>query len=114
MAVTGRSVPWRQGHFLPDEALQAFGFFESADSIAIMISHDCDVVQTVAIEPNAELIVGRSIKTSDGNCTHSKNPRKLNLKCTKGRIRTVIELLATNKRTVPKEGNPGLVSYIPR
>jgi hypothetical protein len=114
MAAIARSVPWRQGHLLPDEALGAFGFTESADTLAIVISHDCDVVQVPTIEPNAELIVGRSIQNSDGNCTHSKNPRKLHLECTKGQKRTLIELLATNKRTVPKEGKPGLISYTPR
>jgi hypothetical protein len=114
MAETGRSVPWRQGHFLPDKALKAFGPEESTDTLAIVISHDCDVVQAPAIEPNVEIIVGRAIQALDGNFTHSKNPRKLHLECTAGSLRSMVELVATNKRLVAKEGPTGLLNYIPR
>ena len=51
-----------------------------------------------------EIILGRAIETPDGNLTHSKNPRKLHLECTAGTQRFVVELMATNKMAVPKEG----------
>jgi len=103
MAPTSRSVPWRQGHFLPDEAFQSFGVTESADTLATVVSHDCDIVQTPSVEPDVEIVVGRSIESPDGNFTHSKNPRKLHLECTAGTQRSVVELVATNKMAVPKE-----------
>jgi hypothetical protein len=114
MPLTGRSVPWRQGHFLPDGALQSFGVTESADRLAIVVSHDCDIVQTPSVEPNVEIVIGRSIESPDGNFTHSKNPRKLHLVCTAGTQRSVVELVATKKMAVPKEGEAGLLNYAPR
>ena len=114
MPETGRSVPWRQGHFLPDEALRSFEVTESADKLAIVISHDCDIVQTPSVEPNVEIVVGRAIETPDGNFTYSKNPRKLHLECTAGTQRFLVELVATDKMAVPKEGDTGLLKHAPR
>ncbi|SRR5258708_603208 len=114
MPETGRSVPWRQGHFLPNEAVKAFEAEESADRLAIVVSHDCDIVQAPAIEPNVEVIIGRSIEIPDGNFTYGKNPRKLHLECTAASRRFVVELVATNKRLFPKEGHPGVFNYVPR
>jgi hypothetical protein len=114
MAPTGRSVPWRQGHFLPDEALRSFEVTESADKLAIVISHDCDIVQTPSVEPNVEIVVGRAIETPDGNFKYSKNPRKLHLECTAGTQRFLVELVATDKMAVPKEGETGLLKHAPR
>jgi hypothetical protein len=114
MAPTGRSVPWRQGGFLPDEALRSFEVTESADKLAVVISHDCDIVQTPSVEPNVEIIVGRAIQTPDGNFTHSKNPRKLHLECTAGARQFLVELVATDKMAVPKEGQTGLLKHAPR
>jgi len=117
MASSSRSVPWRQGHFLPDEAPQSFGVTESAGRLAIVVSHDCDIVQPASVEPTVEIIIGRSIENPDGNFSYGKNPRKLHLECTAGTQKYTVELVATSKMVVPKEGkegDAGLFNYTPR
>jgi hypothetical protein len=54
------------------------------------------------------------IEIPDGNFTHGKNPRKLHLECTAGPQRFAVELVATNKRIFPKEGQLGLLTYTPQ
>jgi hypothetical protein len=61
-----------------------------------------------------EVIIGRSIEIPDGNFTYGKNPRKLHLECTAASRRFVVELVATNKRLFPKDGQTGLFNYAPR
>ena len=80
--------------------------------MAIVISHDCDLVQTPSVEPNVEIIVGRAIESPDGSFTYSKNPRKLHLECTAGTQRFLVELVATDKMAVPKEGYKGCLSTL--
>ena len=61
-----------------------------------------------------EIVIGRAIETPDGNFTYGKNPRKLHLECTAGKRRFVVELVATDKMAVPKEGDTGLLKHAPR
>ena len=87
MAEWDRNNPWRQGLVIPTDAFTALGLIPAkttAPVIAVVVSHDCDITQTAEIEPNVEVIIGHIIATSDGNCTHAKNPRRLHLPCTGG------------------------------
>lgn len=111
-----RNTPWRQGHLLSPECLAALGQSvpeSGTRATAIAISHDCDLAQDAKNEPNVEIIVGRLIESAKGNFSHSKNPRCLHLPCTGGPEHAVIELLATAKRSIPKEGANGLAAHAP-
>lgn len=116
MADWDRNTPWRQGHLLKPETIKVLGIQhpEAPDATAVVvISHDCDLAQTCTNEPNVEILVGRFIKKSDGNYTHSKNLRKLHLPYVCSEQQVVVELLATSKCWVPKEGGAGLVGHQP-
>lgn len=77
-----RNSPWRQGDILSKEAVEAIGFYHPAnhdDTVVIVATHDCDLAQSPEKEPNVELIIGRQIKSLDGNCTHAKSSRTIHL-----------------------------------
>jgi hypothetical protein len=82
-AIWTRDTPWRQGHVLTAEAAQALGLShpESPDSTCVVvISHDCDLANDVLqIEPDVEVIVGRSVPKGDGNYFWAKAPRTLHI-----------------------------------
>lgn len=74
---------WRQGAVLLPESASSPGVFEplfkeiAAESILIVITQDCDVVQTdFEKEPHVEVLLARPITgTPNGNCLYGKNPR---------------------------------------
>ena len=106
MTAWDRLTPWRQGHFLSActvRTLHAVLGTEGDDAVAVVISHDCDLVQGPEVEPFVEVIVGRRILKPDGNFTHGKNPRRLHLRGQAGNNAVWIDLNATNRRMVPKE-----------
>jgi|SRR5581483_2581421 len=111
MPAWDRQTPWRQGHTLTSEAAAALRLVENpAKSLAIVITHDCDLTQNPDVEPNVELIIGSRIDTADGNFTHAKNPRRLHLPVLENDKPAWIDLRATNKRLVSKET---LADYLP-
>lgn len=82
MAEWNRETPWRQGHLLDSEAINAFGLFHvtiPTETVVIVATHDCDLAQAPDGEPLVEVIVGSTCGARDGNCTHAKNARKLHL-----------------------------------
>jgi hypothetical protein len=81
MTAWDRDTPWRQGHILPDDAVKALQLPADTvtDSVAIVVSHDCDLAQDPTVEPVVEIIVGHWIPTADGNFTYAKNARRLHL-----------------------------------
>lgn len=107
-----RDIPWRQGHVLTRGAVQNMDLThpESPSAIVVIVSHDCDILQSPDIEPNVEVLYGRPIEISDGNNTHAKNPRKLHLPFTTAGRELLVELLATEKFALPKEA---LVNFEP-
>ena len=109
-----RDTPWRQGHFLTREAALAFGLshLESPDSTCVVvISHDCDLAnEALQIEPDVEVIVGRRVQKGDGNYFWAKAPRTLHIDALHNGSVAVIELVATAKRSIPKQE---LTSFIP-
>lgn len=82
MAEWSRETPWRQGHLLGDDAIEALGLHHASaldQTLVIVASHDCDLAQTPEGEPVVEVVIGRLVADRDGNCTHAKNARKLHV-----------------------------------
>ena len=114
MATWDSSTKWRQGHLLPTEAIRDLNLSypkgEPA-TVAIVITHDCDLAQDPSAEPTIEIIVGRTIEAADGNFAYAKSVRTLHLNCTNGPTKKIIELRAPDKSSIPKES---LLSYEPQ
>jgi hypothetical protein len=104
VAAWDRKTPWCQGHVLTAETLAALQLVgnDSLKSVAVVISHDCDLAQLPAVEPFVELIVGQRVGLPDGNLTRAKNPRRVHLPATEGGETVFIELTATERRLIPK------------
>ena len=62
MAEWNRDTPWRQGHLLGNDAIEALELHHAVapdQTLVIVASHDCDLAQTSAVEPVVEVVVGR-------------------------------------------------------
>lgn len=78
-----RETPWRQGQLLTNEAIKSLNITQlksQENTLVVVATHDCDLVQTPDKEPNIELIAGCRIKRLDGNFTYAKSSRKLHLR----------------------------------
>lgn len=76
-----RETPWRQGHLLGNDAIDALKLRHAVnpnETIVVVATHDCDLTQHPNFEPTVEVIVG-CLANKDGNCTHAKNARKLHI-----------------------------------
>jgi hypothetical protein len=95
---------WRQGHILSAESATELDLNhpESDDTIVVVISHDCDLLQNPEIEPICEVIVGHIIENKDGNCTNGKHPRKLHIELSAKETKVMAEFVAANKRAIDK------------
>jgi len=106
--------PWRQGHLLAPESARILELFhlKSPDDTAVMvISHDCDLAQSVETEPICEVIVGRKILRQEGNFANAKSIRRLHLKMsTASDGVAIIELDAGAKGLIEKGS---LASHVP-
>jgi len=102
-----RDTPWRQGHLLTAEAIEALGLShpETPDSTCVVvISHDCDLANdALQIEPDVEVIVGRHLPQGDGNYFWARAPRTLHVDVLRANTPAVVELVATAKALIPKE-----------
>ena len=109
-----RDTPWRQGHVLTADTIQALGLLcpEASDSTCVVIiSHDCDLANdALQTEPDVEVIVGRHVPKGDGNYYWAKAPRTLHADVLKNGIAAVVELVATAKCLIPKQA---LAAFIP-
>jgi hypothetical protein len=106
MAEWGRDTPWRQGHALTSESSTVLGLTpaEAADStLAIVISHDCDLAQLPGSESQVEILVAQRVESGDGNCTHAKNARRLHQPYKISGETTWWELSAPSKTSIAKE-----------
>lgn len=104
MAEWNRDTPWRQGHLLGTDATEALGLGDVGtpdQTLVIVASHDCDLAQSPEGEPVIELVVGRLVTEKDGNCTHAKNARKLQVEFA-GTAAFWAEFEATAKVSVEK------------
>ncbi|WP_459199277.1 hypothetical protein ACQVRX_01620 [Ralstonia pseudosolanacearum] len=112
MAEWNRDTPWRQGHLLNTDAIEALGLRHSStpdQTIVVVATHDCDLAQDPEWEPHIEVVVGR-LTDKDGNCTHAKNARKLHVEFA-GDAAFWGEFEATAKATIDKKA---LNEFIPR
>lgn len=104
-----RDTPWRQGQLLTDEAVKSLDLahLESQENTLVVVAtHDCDLVQPPAKEPYIELIVGRRIEKLDGNNTHAKSSRKLHIKYDSDKP-LLAEFLITTKCIIKKDSLEG-------
>jgi hypothetical protein len=101
-----RNTEWRQGSVIPTALASKLGFIlpEQTDSnIAIIISHDCDIVEdNLENEPRIEIIIGQIIQEADPNRTYAKSPNKLHLEIQIDGELQFVELKAANKYQVDK------------
>lgn len=110
MAEWSRNTPWRQGHVLSEEAAAALKL--SKDLIVVVVSHDCDLAAAPDREPVIEVIRGRPVNDKDhGNFAHAKVPRVLHIPFVCGSQTQWVELVATEKISIPKTG---LAEFSPR
>lgn len=109
-----RYTPWRQGHVLAVDAIQALGLVhpETPDSTCVVvIGHDCDLANdALQVEPEVEVIVGRILPKGNGNYFWAKAPRTLHVDVLQNGTATVVELTATAKRLIPKQA---LAAFLP-
>jgi hypothetical protein len=99
-----RKTPWRQGKLIAAEdsaKLNLCSKEECARTLVIVASHDCDLTQPQEIEPNVEVIVGKLTTDIDGNFSHAKNPRRIQL-AFDGEKPATGEFEAIRKSTVSK------------
>ena len=101
-----RDTTWRQGQVLPAEAVHALGLLHPTvpeATCVVVVSHDCDLANdALTVEPDVEVIVGCHPAKPDGNFHWAKAPRTLHLEFTKTGAPTLVELVATSKRAIPK------------
>src|SRR6266700_6256699 len=105
MAEARNDISWQQGFVLRAESAVSLGLIDSAagnDRVVLLVSHDCDLVESSEIEPNCEIIVGRKIEKGDGTFAGAKNPRCLHLPFSAGEMRMTAEFLAKDKRQIEK------------
>jgi hypothetical protein len=107
MAEWGRDTPWRQGALLSVTDLQAAGLISGGtieNVVGVVVSHDCDISQGIDKEPDIEIIVATMGRPLDGNFSHGKNSRTLQVTAAIGdqSSTAALELLATGKRKIEK------------
>ncbi|MBS0472799.1 MAG: hypothetical protein JSR60_17140 [Proteobacteria bacterium] len=98
-------TPWQQGFILNADGVVALGLCppeHANDTIAVLISHDCDVVESSDIEPFCELLVGKVIDQANGSFTQGKSPRRLHLEFSAGTTHVVAEFYATKRVPIEK------------
>jgi hypothetical protein len=93
-----RKTEWIQGAALSGKNLQALHPNAPENSVAVAISHSCDIAnENLEAEPRVEFILAVPIPKCDGNFTGAKNPRKLHLRILPTRGEQGLEFLATQK-----------------
>lgn len=113
MAWVREDIPWRQGHLLDENAIRQLGLGagEAGQPIlAIIATHDCDIAQDPAAEPDIEIVLGNVVDEANGNNTHAKNARTLHLKFSTPAVLWG-EFRAVAKRKIKKTD---LVAFNPR
>ena len=102
--VERNETEWRQGDVLSDAAAKALGFESpagTAATVVVMVTHDCDIAGSIDREPQVEVIVGTRIAAL-GVDTNAKTARRLHVSYRTDDGDVPVELLATEKRYLPK------------
>ena len=106
MGSWSRETSWRQGCVLKESTASALGLAHESDpacTCVMVVSHDCDLANdNLMIEPDVEVIVGRTVEKEEGNYAWAKAPRTLHLRLQEDGADQVVELVSTRKRTIPK------------
>jgi hypothetical protein len=71
-----RSAGWRQGDIIDDKAVIR-ALISSEPDFLVIITQDCDIVQSLDNEPYIEFLAGKFTPEGDGNLSFGKNPRRL-------------------------------------
>jgi len=103
MTDADQQILWRQGDVLGSELIETLGLKHPEfpdDTVAIVVSHDCDLVN-VEKETEVELIIGRTI-ASLGDASHAKVARRLHIEFSTQGGKIAVELAAPLKRSVSK------------
>ena len=98
------TTDWRQGRVFADETAAALGLVSAqgpGNTVAVVVSHDCDIACNDDREPEVEVIVGFRIETL-GADTHGKTARRLHLAFRCGEADVPVELQANAKLSRPK------------
>jgi hypothetical protein len=99
-----RKTPWRQGKLITAVDCIKLELCSEADgekTLVVVASHDCDLTQSPDNEPIVEVIIGKITTDVDGNLSHAKNTRRLQL-AFHGDMPVVGEFEAIKKTTVSK------------
>jgi hypothetical protein len=99
-----RDTPWRQGSVLDANQMVRLGVAATAtaDDIAVVATHDCDLAADPSLEPEIELILARKVALLNGTFTHTKNARRLHLPFASTDGLVFAELNASQRRRVAK------------
>lgn len=106
-----RSHSWRQGTIIPADLPGLDLNNLSLDpplgpgDLLVLISHDCDICcRSFEDEPDLEILVGRRLPSlvPDGNLSHGKNPRKLQMSIKTGADETVYAFGMRERRWISR------------
>lgn len=108
----GRDTPWRQGSLVSASDLLTAGVTWGGGEegvVGIVVSHDCDIANSPDIEPNIEIVLARLEQPENGNFSHGKNSRTLQINVhRKGESHARAELSAIRKISVSKNNLTGV------
>ena len=102
--VERNETEWRQGDVLSDAAAKALSLESpagTAATVVVMVTHDCDIAGSIEREPQVEVIIGTQIAAL-GVDTNAKTARRLHVSYRTDDGDVPVELLATEKRYLPK------------
>jgi hypothetical protein len=105
---------WRQGagcylsnlsaSYDPGASADTDSLVESAGAFAILVSHDCDIVnRDLAKEPKVEWLIARPIAVIDGSCLYAKNARKFHFEHAGARYEALAHERFSTRRNVLEE-----------
>jgi hypothetical protein len=95
----------RQGSILSSEVRDRLGLStidDNPDPVIIVISHDCDLVKPITVEPNVELLHGVIRNESKSGYPYGQSPYMLHIEFLHHHEKKFLELCALNKLTVNK------------
>lgn len=91
---------WRQGSLIEQPGLKVLGL--DSFSCGIVLSQDCDLIQSVDLEPDAEIILGYLRESCRPDCLNGHNPRSLDIEVRVGAPPTHAALAIADRVKVPK------------
>lgn len=96
-------MPWKQGSIIHLSDLQALDQALPDNCMGgLVITHDCDLANTIETEPQVEYLPFTMPDTTDGNLTNAKNPRTLQLELLQDGNKCCIQLSALQKACLLK------------